>query len=344
MTQQLFQTDKPVPSTSKYRKIKRKLYSTAAFTCTVVLITATAFYIFHTTPQQNVISRIEYSQNRVRILFRPETVENGLNYQFFEQNNNQYSLEIDDCNSSSDYTIKYDFGSLYELDREKAGSGTTRFTFNFDSLGHTPDISYVEDPPQLHIDFSHFLKDKFIVVIDPGHGGHLPGAVGQNGTKEKEVTLDIAANLQRILNEDGGFAAYLTREEDAHVSIPDRVRYSRFWKPDFFISIHANSARNRNVNQVEAYYADNSNRETAMTIRDILAEELNLKRGTLRRRRFAVIRNNRASNGSILVETMYLSNTKGEALLSNVEYRKRIAQSLYNSILHIKKLANQEIN
>ena len=67
-------------------------------------------------------------------------------------------------------------------------------------------------------------KKNRIVVIDPGHGGEDPGAIGLNGTREKEVVLAVARKLQKVLDETGEFKAYLTRRGDYFVALYDRVR------------------------------------------------------------------------------------------------------------------------
>lgn len=85
-----------------------------------------------------------------------------------------------------------------------------------------------------------------IVAIDAGHGGEDPGAIGQNGTHEKNVTLAIARELQAQLNDEPGITAVLTRTGDYFIPLQDRRRVARNQhKADIFISIHADAAENR---------------------------------------------------------------------------------------------------
>ncbi|MGH8492421.1 MAG: N-acetylmuramoyl-L-alanine amidase [Moraxellaceae bacterium] len=87
-----------------------------------------------------------------------------------------------------------------------------------------------------------------IVAIDAGHGGEDPGAIGQNGTHEKNVTLAIARELQSQLNNEPGIAAVLTRTGDYFIPLQERRRIARYQhKADIFISIHADSAENRSA-------------------------------------------------------------------------------------------------
>jgi len=91
------------------------------------------------------------------------------------------------------------------------------------------------------------------VVIDPGHGGVDPGAIGRTGLKEKDVNLDIAKRLRSLLIKEG-VEVVMTRSTDTFVSLPSRVAITNRSKADLFISIHANANRVRSVNGFEVYY------------------------------------------------------------------------------------------
>lgn len=95
-------------------------------------------------------------------------------------------------------------------------------------------------------------KDR-IVVIDPGHGGDAPGAVGRRGTLEKDVVLSIARKLREILNGREGYRAFLTRDDDYYVSFNKRVQIAREYGAHLFVSIHADAARNRQVGGSSVY-------------------------------------------------------------------------------------------
>jgi N-acetylmuramoyl-L-alanine amidase len=82
---------------------------------------------------------------------------------------------------------------------------------------------------------------KYIIVVDPGHGGSQPGAIGLSGLKEKDVVLDIALKLKNALQKDG-FTVYMTRDKDATVSLESRPQMALQREADVFISIHNNSA------------------------------------------------------------------------------------------------------
>ena len=73
------------------------------------------------------------------------------------------------------------------------------------------------------------------VVIDPGHGGKDPGAIGKDGTKEKEITLDVAKRLKHLLEKQSPFTIHLTRETDKTVSLSERVKFTNKVGADLFI-------------------------------------------------------------------------------------------------------------
>ncbi|MFJ2481546.1 N-acetylmuramoyl-L-alanine amidase [Pseudomonas sp. NPDC087598] len=85
-------------------------------------------------------------------------------------------------------------------------------------------------------------KRDIIVVVDPGHGGKDPGAVGAKGEREKDVVLSIAQLLARRLKKEKGFDVKLVRNDDFFVPLRKRVEIARQHKADMFISVHADAA------------------------------------------------------------------------------------------------------
>ena len=85
------------------------------------------------------------------------------------------------------------------------------------------------------------LKGKIVVVIDPGHGGVDPGAVGQRGMREKDLVLKVAKRLAKELGSHERFEVHLTRDNDTFIALGERVEIARRLKADLFISIHADS-------------------------------------------------------------------------------------------------------
>ncbi len=92
------------------------------------------------------------------------------------------------------------------------------------------------------------------IVIDPGHGGKDPGAIGAGGTREKDITLDVALRLKQRLVDLDRFNVYLTRATDEFLTLAARVDFAREKKADLFISLHVNSLPNDTINLIETYY------------------------------------------------------------------------------------------
>ena len=96
------------------------------------------------------------------------------------------------------------------------------------------------------------LKVKTI-VLDPGHGGVDPGAVGPSGTFEKDIALDVALRLARRL-ENHGYRVLMTRKNDRTMSLRERVDFANANPTDLFVSIHLNDFPSDSVNVVETYF------------------------------------------------------------------------------------------
>jgi N-acetylmuramoyl-L-alanine amidase len=92
-----------------------------------------------------------------------------------------------------------------------------------------------------------------IIAIDAGHGGEDPGAIGKNGTREKDVVLAIARELAVRINAEPGMKAMLTRSGDYFVPLRDRMRRARAQQADLFVSIHADSIRDRSIDGSSVY-------------------------------------------------------------------------------------------
>ncbi len=94
---------------------------------------------------------------------------------------------------------------------------------------------------------------RFIVAIDAGHGGDDPGALGSNGTLEKQVTLAIAKKLEALIDGQAGMRAKLIRKGDYYVGLRERMKLARQHKADLFISIHADAVDNTEVRGASVY-------------------------------------------------------------------------------------------
>jgi len=91
------------------------------------------------------------------------------------------------------------------------------------------------------------------IVIDPGHGGKDPGAIGPNRTKEKDVNLSIAKALKKKLETDYNYIVVLTRSRDEFLELHERTAIANMESADLFVSLHANANRNKRASGIETY-------------------------------------------------------------------------------------------
>ena len=110
-------------------------------------------------------------------------------------------------------------------------------------------------PPETPVRAEHARPEArdLIIAIDAGHGGEDPGAIGKYGTREKDVVLAIARALAQRVDGEPGMRAVLTRDGDYFVPLRDRMRRARAQQADLFVSIHADSIRDRSVDGSSVY-------------------------------------------------------------------------------------------
>lgn len=108
--------------------------------------------------------------------------------------------------------------------------------------------------------------DVKIIVIDPGHGGKDPGAIGRTGLTEKDVVLDIGLRLRSLIQERLGRKVIMTRDDDTFIPLDDRTLLANSKKADLFVSIHVNSHPRRRTRGVEIYHLGQSTDRHAMAV------------------------------------------------------------------------------
>ncbi|CDF59197.1 N-acetylmuramoyl-L-alanine amidase [Thermobrachium celere] len=175
------------------------------------------------------------------------------------------------------------------------------------------------------------------ICIDPGHGGFDSGAVGPTLLMEKDVNLSISLKLAEILKFNG-IDVVLTREKDenparnSRESLKNRVDFANSIGADYFISIHCNSAADKNASGSEVYCY--SLRSPAKSIAEQILKELVDKMGFRNRgvktRNFYVLKHTKMP--ACLVEVAFISNIKEEAILKNENMQKKIALCIARGI------------
>jgi N-acetylmuramoyl-L-alanine amidase len=104
------------------------------------------------------------------------------------------------------------------------------------------------------------------IVLDAGHGGHDPGAIGPNGIREKDITLAIAKRVKRLLEKNMEIRIVMTRDTDRFVPIKDRTQIANAAQGKLFVSIHCNANLSRRVDGTTTYFLGPARTEEALEV------------------------------------------------------------------------------
>lgn len=180
----------------------------------------------------------------------------------------------------------------------------------------------------------HPLRDR-VVVLDPGHGFGVTGAIGKGGTVEADVNLKVVHRLRKLLT-DAGASVFITTEHMVEESLDTRVRLSKEFDADFFISIHHNATAppDPTRNRIEVYYPWNGTVDAenlAYFIGNSLARFSGLPFIPPLPARYRVLTGNVPI--SVLVEPAYISNRKMEQLLRDDTYIRGEAKAIFDGLI-----------
>lgn len=217
------------------------------------------------------------------------------------------------------------------------------------------------------------------VVIDPGHGGHDPGA-SRSGVREKDIVLDIGLKLARLLRSQSKINVIMTRDTDLFIPLHERTAIANRYPPDstLFISLHCNASRSRKGGYgTEAYVfnleaTDNEARalaarenmgesmdltlilshcyhtgtepyslDFARRVRKAITSTINLNDRGTRRAAFYVLAGTKMPG--ILLEIAYISNSRERAMLNSKKSRQKIAEALFNAIIDFDRATSKSL-
>ena len=177
-------------------------------------------------------------------------------------------------------------------------------------------------------------QNKFYVVIDPGHGGPDPGAIGISGIRETDVVLEVSKMVSKLLSEKG-VKVRLTRNKEVDLDLPPRVYFANRTNADIFVSIHANASRGkrRDINGLETfYYRGWRGRSLAKKIqKQILRVSPGSPDRGVKQGRFYVLKNTKMP--AVLVEVGFLTGRLDAKRLEKNTHRKRLAYAIAKGIL-----------
>ncbi len=173
-------------------------------------------------------------------------------------------------------------------------------------------------------------NSRVVVMIDPGHGGSDPGAVGVGGIRETDVVLSISYEVAQILQQNG-VQAVMTRSDDRTVELEPRVAMANRTNATLFVSIHANAATNPAASGLETYYYSSGYRLAQYIQNNIVGAFPQLPNRGVKQARFYVLRN--TAMPSALVETGFVTNINDAYMLADPGQRSRMAQAIAQGIL-----------
>ncbi|MBW4665323.1 MAG: N-acetylmuramoyl-L-alanine amidase [Chroococcus sp. CMT-3BRIN-NPC107] len=174
-------------------------------------------------------------------------------------------------------------------------------------------------------------QKRIVVVIDPGHGGKDPGAIGLRGLQEKNVILPISKKIAAIL-EQQGIQVVMTRDSDYFVDLGPRPVIADRANAKVFVSIHANSmpANRTDVNGLETYYYDSGQR-LARTIHNSILKSIDVRDRGVRKARFYVLR--KSTMPSVLVEVGFVTGVVDSPRLATTAYQNQMAEAIARGII-----------
>ncbi len=169
----------------------------------------------------------------------------------------------------------------------------------------------VEKPAKEPIKIRAQGKGKFLIVIDPGHGGKDPGAIGSRGTKEKDIALRVAMYLRNELIKRG-YKVVLTRDKDVYLPLKKRTYIANKSRADVFISIHCNASFSPSAQGSEIYYMALPSDSSAMSVAlrenmelGLTGEEVRKKTDMLVRILADMMKNAKVNESAKLAESIY---------------------------------------
>ncbi|MCK4353066.1 N-acetylmuramoyl-L-alanine amidase [candidate division WOR-3 bacterium] len=222
------------------------------------------------------------------------------------------------------------------------------------------------------------------IVIDPGHGGKDPGAIGHNGTYEKDIVLKIAKLVTKLIESELGVKCILTRDKDIFIPLNERTKLANDEEADLFLSIHCNAARSRRHHGTEMYFLSPAKTTWARAVEarenaslkyetpdwedkvkgilwDMAQTEFLKESNTLSGKLLKSIlesantkdRGVRQANFFVLrgaympaclLELEFLSNLKGEKRLKTKEFQKQLAQGILKGVKEFKEWYEERMN
>jgi len=326
------------------------------------------FFITFTFSFSTSIKNIRFNKYPSQIVFDMD--KDSPNYHSdYDEYNRLLFLEIKN-NNYNNFSLNNSLSKYIESIKQVNYNNSTGFFVNL-KKNIFYRVSTRKNPYRVVVDLSKSKRNKqYTVVIDPGHGGKDPGAVG-NGVREKDLVLSIGKYLRKELNKD--FNVVMTRDTDEFITLQNRSKIANGLQANLFISLHINSSTSTKMNGMEIFYFSkksssyarkiakfensfaekygedtkkivqivtdisyNNNKAESMKLAEKLNNDLS-KRMKMKNRKihganFAVLRG--VNCPGILIETGFIRNKSDSRKLKNRTNRKIIAKEIAK---HVRK-------
>lgn len=320
------------------------------------------FFIFFSFSFSSTIKNIRFNKYPSQIVFDMDEQFPKYNSDYDEYNRLLF-LEIKN-NRSNQFNLKNPLSKYIENIKQVNYNNSTGFFVNL-KKNIFYKVSIRKNPYRVVVDLSKSRHNKqYTVVIDPGHGGKDPGAMG-NGLKEKDLVLSIGKYLKRELDKD--FNVVMTRDTDEFITLQNRSKIANGLEANLFISLHINSSESTKMNGMEIFYFSkksssyarkiakfensfaekygedtkkivqivtdisyNNNQAESMKLaeklNDDLSKKMKMKNRKIHGANFAVLRG--VNCPGILIETGFIRNKSDSRKLKNRTNQKIIAKEI----------------
>jgi N-acetylmuramoyl-L-alanine amidase len=253
---------------------------------------------------------------RLVIEFKEKTILKPLTWQMVGLDQNRWRIKL--------FNPKFSF--------KKIGEGVVEK--NIVNNKSNKSSIYKKERVNDYLKLPNVKQNKFTVVIDPGHGGLDPGAVGIGGMRESDVVLEVSKIVIKLLS-DKGVKGILTRKNEVDLDLLPRVSFANNINADLFVSIHANASRGkrRDINGLETFYYRGW--KGRLLAKNIQKQILRVSPGSpdrgVKQGRFYVLKNTRMP--AVLVEIGFLTGRLDARRLEKRSHRQRIAYAIAKGIL-----------
>jgi len=262
------------------------------------------------------LGKPENGKTRLVIEFKENTYLNPLTWRMVGLDKNRWRIKL--------FSPKNSF--------KKIGEGVVDKKIR--NIKTNQNSSYMRKRDHNYLQLPNVKQNKFLVIIDPGHGGPDPGAIGIGGIRETDVVLEVSKIVKNLLSEKG-VKVRLTRTNDVDLDLPPRVSIANNTDADIFVCIHANasSGKRRDIIGLETFYYRGW--RGRLLAKGIQKQILRVSPGSpdrgVKQGRFYVIKN--TSMPAVLVEIGFLTGRLDARRLEKITHRKRLAYAIAKGIL-----------